>query len=230
MADFTLGYLAGPAPEAGIVTTTRAQLDERADDMATYVLDSDFAHRHGRSTGTPSDWGMAAGTGRNGDMMYQRLQLGGLAAVKRQEYFDALSVAADYLLGCNPAGMVYVTGLGSRHPEQPLHTDSLAFMAEAGMPPVPGIPVYGPVVSMPGSYWYLPIDAAFYPIFEDQPEGLRLSDTRGSVNMSEFDVWSMQAPLAELFAALLGPGMTPPAEWLPGGSAHRAELTSHQAE
>jgi hypothetical protein len=164
------------------------------------------------------------------DMIYQRLQLGGLPADKQREYFDAMSLAADYVLGCNPASYVYVTGLGSRHPEEPVHTDSLAFIQERGMPPMPGIPAYGPVNEMPGAFWYDPIDAAFYPAFGDQPLALRLSDTRASVNMNEFSVWEMQAPLAELFAALLAPGMTPPASWLPGGADHRNPLPSHAAE
>jgi hypothetical protein len=205
-------------------------MTDRADDMADMVIDSTHAYRNGREDSQAPDWGASVGTGRQVDMVYQRLQLGGLSAQKEQDYIDAISLSADYLLGCNPSGEVFVSGLGSRPPREPLHTDSLAFIKDKGMPPVPGIPVYGPVNGMPGAYWYDPIDASFYPVFDDQPLGLRISDTRASVNMNEFSVWEMQAPMAELFSALLEGDMTPPADWLPGGAAHRDTLPPFDAE
>jgi len=230
MADFVMGYYTAPGARANIAQVTLAQLDERAANMAGAILNSAHAHRHGRAASTPPDWGQSTATGRHGDMLYQRLQVGALSAALEQDFFDALSLSADYVLGCNPASYVYITGLGSRHPEQPLHTDSLAFIQDQGLPPIPGIPVYGPVRNMPGAYWYAPIEASFYPNFAGQPLGQRLSDTRGSVNMNEFTVWENQAPLAELFAALLGEGFTPPPSWFPGGDDHRSTLTSHTSE
>ena len=230
MADFTMAYYDAPGADTDVRTITLEQLDERADESAALLVDSTSAHRHGRD-GLASDWGVGVTTGRHVDMIYQRLQLGGLDATTEQDYLDALSLAADYALGCNPASYSYITGLGSRHPEEPLHLDSLAFILDQQMPPVPGIPVFGPVTSFPGAYYYDPIGAAFYPDFDAQPLGLRLSDTRASVAMSEFTVWETQAAMAELFGALLGPNnLTPPASWLPGGEDHRNPLPSHMAE
>jgi len=90
--------------------------------------------------------------------------------------------------------------------------------------------VYGPVASYPGAYYYQPQGAAFYPAFNSQPVALHISDTRASVNMSEFTIWEMQSPMAQLFAALLGNSQTPPSSWLPGGADHRNPLPSHTAE
>lgn len=72
---------------------------------------------------------------------------------------------------------------------------------------MPGIPVYGPIDDPGGASYILPTLDAFYPGFLDQPLGFRYADTRPFVKGNEFDVWSVQAPLAQLFAILLGPDM-----------------------
>ncbi len=228
MADFVMGYYNATDPDPAIEAVTLAQMTERADAAADRVLASSFAHRNGRPGGP--DWGGATSTGRHVDIIYQRLQLGGLTAQKRQDYVDALSLSADWVLGCNPASYSFITGLGSRSPEEPLHTDSLAFIKDQNMPPVPGIPVYGPVASFPGAYYYQAVGAGYYPAFNEQPLGYHLSDNRTAVNMSEFTIWESQAPTAELFAALVADGMRAPASWNPGGSEHRSTLPGHSAE
>ena len=138
MADFVMGYYNGASPDADIQTTTVENLDERAGGIVDDILESVHAHRHGRDGATP-DWGVATATGRQADMIYQRLQIGGLTGVQAQVYLNAMSLLADYVLGCNPPSYTYITGLGSRRPEEPVHTDSLAFIKDAGMPPMPGI-------------------------------------------------------------------------------------------
>ena len=193
------------------------------------MLNSIRAHRNGRDDDVAVGWGGMTATGEHVDTIYQRLQLGDLSAQKQQDYFDALSLSADYVLGCNPNSYVYISGLGSRSPMEALHLDSLSFI-KRGMPPLPGIPIYGPTPTYPGSYYYRPQGAAFYPAFNDQPLALRIGDTRTTVEMNEFTVWKVQSPLALLFSALIQEGMSPPASWKPGGSEHRSTLPSHTAE
>lgn len=229
LIDFVMGYATAPGADPAIVAAIRSRVLSRADGAANAILDSPAAHRNGRRVGEAPDWGHATATGRQVDGIYQALQLGGLAPDAQQRLFNALSVAADYALGCNPDGQVWMTGLGTTSLRQPLHLDSLVW-THAGMPPVPGIPEYGPVSSLPGVSYYLPVSNAYFPGFATRPVALRSSDNRTSVNTSEFSVWEMQAPQAELFAALVGPARTPPASWLPGGALHRATIPSQTAE
>ena len=154
------------------------------------------------------DLGQGTSTVRFLDTLIACMQLGGLSAQQEQQYFNALSLAADYLLGGNPNGLVYITGLGSRNVQEPLHLDSLVFIKE-GKGPMPGIPVFGPTTSAPTAYYTLPALAAFYPVFSQRPEALRYADVRTVPNFNEFSVWEMQAPEAELFAVLLGPPTLP---------------------
>ncbi len=230
MADFVMGYVTTAGANASIVSTSLEKLTAQADQAASAVLNSSSSFRHARSGGATPDWGVDVVTGRDGDTIYQRLQLGGLTAQKRQEYLDALSVSADYQLGCNPAGTSFISGLGSRSPRQALHNDSLAMQKARGLPPLPGIPVYGPVDSFPGSAWYQALGAAFFPAFGEQPGGWRHLDSRTAVNMSEFTVWETQAPTAQLFAALVASDALPADTWLPGGAQHRSPLPGHTVE
>jgi endoglucanase len=234
MPDFTLGYVTGPSPNAIIRESTRARLDRWADDASARLLQSAQPHRSGRPPHARPDWGMDSSQGRFLDGIYQRLELAArgaeLVSAKRQSYFDALSVAADYMLGANPLGLSYVTGLGSRAPEQPLHSDSIAFQIARDLPPVPGLVVYGPVEGFPRAPYYRPVAQAFYPAFERQPRALRYADAAQAVNTSEFSVWETQAPTVLLFAALLGEGMRPWPELAPGEPEHRAPLPALRGE
>ncbi len=229
MADFVMGYAQSSGADSAIVAVIRGELVDRADAVAATVLDSAHAHRNGRAGSDPPDWGHTSSTGRHVDLIYQALQFGGLTEEARQRYFDALSVSADYALGANPWGRTYLTGLGTDSPNEPLHNDSLAFLKE-GMPPVPGIPIYGPIRSIPGASYYDPVEAALYPRFDMRPPGRRVIDSRTAVVSSEFTIWENQAPFTELFGALLGAGMEPPSTWLPDGAAHRSPLPEHFAE
>ncbi len=225
MADFVMGYVTAEGADPDIVATTRRCLVEMADRQASAILDSPHAHRNGRPAEEPRTWGQTTTTGRHADGIYQALQLGALDDDKRQRYIDAISVAADYALGANPASYVWITGLGSRSPHEPLHLDSLAFMRR-GMPPVPGLPVFGPVEEMPGADYYAPIRASFHPAYEATPGGRRVSDTHASVEMNEFAVWTQQAPMALLFAASIGDGAVPES-WRAGRPHHRDALAAH---
>lgn len=225
LSDYLMGYLDAEGANQGTVGAVRTALAEKARAAAQRFIASEHAMRNGRPSATPPDWGKSVATGLHADPIYQAFTATG----SEQEYIDALSLAADYALGGNPNGMSYITGMGSVFPQEPLHTDSLAFIKDKGMPPMPGIPVYGPVANMPGSTWYAPLAAAFHPPFGSQPLGLRHVDSRTAVNMSEFSVWESQAPLVALFATL-APKKMPPSAWAAGGSEHRSGLVPHRAD
>jgi hypothetical protein len=174
-------------------------------DAAVKREETDHAYRNPRPANYPLDWGQGTTGMRFLDTVAARLQLGGLTPKQRQSYVNALSLAADYLLGGNPNGLVYVTGLGSRSVQEPLHLDSLAFL-KSGKSAMPGIPVFGPTSTAPKAVYVLPTIAAFYPAFGQRPPALRYADVRTVPNFNEFSVWETQAPDAELFAILLGEG------------------------
>jgi endoglucanase len=201
MPDFLQAYLADPGADAAIKSAALARLTRFADEAAARV-DSEHAYRNPRPAKYPMDWGQGTSTVRFLDTVIARMQLGGLSAQQKQRYFDTLSLAADYLLGGNPNGLVYVTGLGARRVEEPLHLDSLVFLKQ-GKEAVPGIPVFGPTAAAPRAAYTLPTVGAFYPAFDQRPEGLRYADVRTVPNWNEFSVWETQAPDVELFAILV---------------------------
>lgn len=225
LSDYLMAYADVDGADRNIARSVREAVANEAHAVARRFIDSEHAMRNGRPSATPPDWGKSVATGLHADSIYQALTTEG----PERDFIDALSLAADYALGANPNGMSYITGLGSVVPQQPLHTDSLAFIKEKGMPAMPGIPVYGPVASMPGARWYAPLAAAFYPAFGSQPLALRYVDARTAVNMSEFSVWESQAPLVALLATL-APKMMPPSSWAAGGSEHRSGLASHRVD
>ncbi|MBI4122560.1 MAG: glycoside hydrolase family 9 protein [Parcubacteria group bacterium] len=208
MPDYLLGYLQSPEADANIRATTFSWLDNYARQAKENVLNSSRGHRSPRPAGTDPDWGNGVMTGKFMDTIYARLQLGGLSAAERAEYFDALSLAADYMLGGNPDGRVYFTGLGTKSVQEPLHLDSLAFI-KTGQGPIPGLPVFGPVSGLPDADYYKPGAAAFYPAFFDQPLMRRYADVRPFVTTNEFSVWEAQAPAVEHLAVLLGLNLMP---------------------
>jgi endoglucanase len=229
LADYTVGYTEAPGANATIVGQIRGGLDDRATGTAGRFIDSGHAMRNGRPESAAPDWGSMSVPSRHADPIFAALSSTSPDDATNQKYIDALSLAADYALGANPTGMVFVTGLGSVSPQEPLHNDSLAFIKDKGMPPVPGIPVYGPVRNFPAPAWYDMLEAAFYPTYGAQPLGGHHVDSRTAVNMSEFTVWENQAPLTALFATL-APKLATPASWAAGGDEHRSTVPSHTAD
>ncbi|MBI5533069.1 MAG: glycoside hydrolase family 9 protein [Deltaproteobacteria bacterium] len=222
VADYLLGYVMSAGASPSLVSITRTQLKSMADEVVT-TIHSERAHRTPRPLNRPSDWGGATTTAKYMDTVVAMLQLGGNTPAETQAYHNALSLAADWVLGGNPNGYVYFTGLGSRHVEEVLHLDSLSY-AKEGKGSIPGIPVYGPNDDAPNAEYAAPTVGAFFPAFSAQPPGMRYGDVRTLVTCNEFTVWESQAPHTELFAALLGPKMEPPPSWLPGQSESRSPL------
>ena len=229
MPDYILGYL-GRADASAIIRSTSVQwLTNYASDAVNGVLNSAHAHRNPRSTSP--DWGNGVTPGKFMDTVYGRLQLGGLSPGVVQDYLDALSLAADYVLGGNPDGRVYFTGLGSRPVQEPLHLDALSFIKD-GRGPVPGIPVYGPVEGLPSASYYNAGKAGFYPPISQHPRMRRYGDLRTFVMNNEFTVWESQAPQAELFAALQAVAAPPPGAAKPAAPPGQGEApkTGNPAE
>ncbi|MCC6489377.1 MAG: Ig-like domain-containing protein [Candidatus Hydrogenedentes bacterium] len=221
IVDFVMGYaeshMANP--------TFRAQAYARIKTEANSVLDTiadGHAHRNPRTVGASPEWGQGTTPGKFLFPLYSMLQSGLLGPEEEQEYIDALSLSADYLLGCNPLGMVWITGLGSRHPEDPLHLDSMAFLKD-GYGNMPGIPVYGPVVDLNKVDYVQYGERLFYPVLASHPLLLRYGDVHGLVQMNEFDI-GLQASNTQLLGVLLAPGFEPPQSWLPYGSEHCSPL------
>jgi len=231
--DYVLGLLTSPPPDWQAGTPEHDILDATTDDLASQAHNiaqetlTKPGHRNPRPLSYAIAWGTGTVTERYLDLVYARLQMGSLAADERQLLFNSLSLCADYVLGGNPNGLVYFTGLGSRNVQQPLHIDSLAFLQlHPELGPIPGIPAFGPYGSedrhgYDNSSW-----DAFYPRFEQFPPARRYGDVRLLVAQAEFSVWECQAPHAEMFAALMSgtKGTLPPSSYRPGGVNHRNPL------
>lgn len=228
MPDYILGYLRSNDPAQPLVELSHRWLTNMANETARRILDSPDAHRNARPANRPPDWGDGTVMGRYLDPIVARMSLGAMDDTQRQRYFDALSVAADYVLGANPLGMVFITGLGSRSPQEPLHLDSLVYV-KRGRGPMPGIPVYGPVNELPRAEYYSHGKDRFHPRFDQHPLMLRYADLRSFVTNNEFTVWECQAPHAQHFAVLLGEGMRPPQSWRPGQPEHASPLPGRAA-
>ncbi|MBI2130136.1 glycoside hydrolase family 9 protein [Candidatus Woesearchaeota archaeon] len=198
-SDYLLGYLAAGSIDAGIHNLSKRRFNEFAAEILDEVRNS-HAHRSPRSTSQNTDWGKGTALGEFLIPIYSLYYLGETPEGKSQEYFNAMSLTSDYILGANPDGIVYITGLGLKSPQEPLHLDSLSFIKQ-GKGPIPGIPVFGPVGKLPDVYYYEPGKAAFYPRFDDTPLMLRYADIRTFANTNEFDV-TLQAIHAQFFALL----------------------------
>lgn len=214
VADYILGYVMTAGASSSIASAARSSLKNMANDVVNTIA-NERAHRTPRPNNRPADWGGATTTAKYMDTVVAMLQLGGNTPAETQAYFNALSLAADWVLGGNPNGYVYFSGLGSRRVEEPLHLDSLSFVKQ-GKGVIPGIPVYGPNDDAPNAQYAAATVGAFYPAFSAQPPGRRYGDVRTLVTCNEFTVWETQAPHAELFGALLGPLTMPPSCWLAG--------------
>ncbi|MFC1735265.1 choice-of-anchor D domain-containing protein [Candidatus Hydrogenedentota bacterium] len=188
-------------------------------------LESRYAHRNMR-TYSP-DWGRGTAVGQHLRGLYPALQLLELTEAQKEATLNAISLSADYVLGCNPLGRSWMSGLGSRPPQGALHLDSLVFVAQ-GMPPIPGLPVFGPSESIPVNSYYAYSMRLSYPAYAERPILRRYADVHVVTRSNEFTVWESQAEQARLFALLVTPGMMPPESWLPGGTEHRNSLAPRE--
>ena len=110
--------------------------------------------------------------------------------------------ACDLTLGANPAGMSWVTGLGSRSVEKPLHLHSIT---DDIPQPVPGITVYGPCGSsgcLENQGILAAARAAFVPSMDTWPMAERFADLSFVPVFNEFTVTESIAPTVFAFGYL----------------------------
>jgi endoglucanase len=226
MGDYWTDYALAPGADPNIAAVIKTLITKKAKEvLSTKALDAGFAHRTSHPANT-YDWGHASSLAQNFDsVVFPALQFGTLTDAEYQDIIDSLSLNADSMLGGNPAGEVWTTGLGSRSPQEPLHLDSLSFVKQDGLPPMPGIPIFGPIRGTPGNYYYKNQLAMFYPAFGEQPLMYRFSDTHYFVVTSEFSTAETMAPNTLLFATLLPSDQkVVPDCWKPGKSEHKNTL------
>ncbi len=173
-------------------------------------------------------WGFAWGTGTMTN--YGRWLMIGyfLSGKTEQKYLDGAAMNADYMLGCNPLGISWMSGCGYNYP-------TVFFDAESQMDgikdPVPGITVYGPTggIGMGArkhGYFYLAEfnkfqpekgDLAFCPPPFDSLGGLGniptmrrwTPDYHSDPALQEFTIWETMSPSCFTYGLLMGEGWKP---------------------
>lgn len=118
----------------------------------------------------------------------------------KPELLDLAKIQLDIPLGNNPLSMSFITGLGARSPQFPLHWSTVPGRYAQ---PVPGVPVFGPAASLvmnrPSSF-VIQDAANRYPDgakkSDPYPVLRRYTDAREAVEMSEFTVQEMAVTLA----------------------------------
>jgi len=121
-------------------------------------------------------------------------------------YLGNLYTTADYFLGCNAANTTWVTGLGSRHPNQVFKLDCFALGYHDGLVP------YGPWVTDNTNYSGMWVTDHNYADQTDYPPGATpnwpgnecWNNNRWSPLSSEFTISQNTAPTAALFGFLCG--------------------------
>lgn len=224
IADHVLGYLlsGNDATVLSYLDLADNQFTDKAGDEK-WVIDTLYAHRNGLPSGWSTNWGKSIGQGEYLMAIYSKMQLGTATASEEQDYINAISLAADYVLGGNPMGMSWVTGLGSYSPQNPLHNDSIAFQILYNLPPMPGIPVYGPSDLNSAADYYDYGRNTFYPTKNSRPTYRKYGDLRSFVSTNEFTSWETQSNVTALFAALID-GSSVPTSWKPGQTDHKDRL------
>jgi endoglucanase len=98
---------------------------------------------------------------------------------KEQSYFDAACNLTDYILGINPLGICYTTGLGFHQVHNP-HDRESAYTKKMGWGPKPGITVFGPGVSPEGTT---------VPAITSLPKERQSSDNMACISTAEFTIF-----------------------------------------
>jgi endoglucanase len=221
IGEYVLGYVTGPGADGLIVAQAQRRFGELASE-AVRDLERQ-GHRHGRNPGKKPSWGEDAAAIRAVLPCVWLLRTG----AQDPNCLAALSLARDYSLGANPMSMVWFTGLGERHVEDPRHADSRAFRLKdrdhperPGAPAVPGIPVYGPISHLKDSPSYAYAGRLTSPPLNDRPLLRRWGDNNFWISANEHDVVHHTLQALNM-AVLLSPGQMPPANWLPKGAKKR---------
>ena len=173
-----------------IVQAARGAILRKADETLRKISHDGFATM---STGS---WGASTGVGRYGDFLIHAYRL-----TDEKRYLDGAMRLADWVLGANPLGRCFTSGLGRYPPLNPLQLDSY-FHIQAGRGPVPGLVIYG-ITDSPGAAPYVKaVTQHGYPDMSRLPPARRFTDGWSVVGQNEFTVWETMAPNAFLHACL----------------------------
>ena len=201
MPDYYLSLLRDLPEDSKEKNLTGRYIGTFVKELLRRANDKARAFRSVRPNNSDFGWGQTVIMGRYLEPVYAQLMLGTNSAEERQRLVNLVSIAADNLFGCNPMGMVWISGLGTRSPRRALHLDSLAFSAK-GNGPIPGIPVFGPASELPDAAWMEPARRAFTPKYKERPPLRRYADVRTSVINNEFTIWEAMAPHTQHLALL----------------------------
>jgi endoglucanase len=156
-----------------------------------------------------SGWGSATAQGRYADAAAFMYRIS-TDPNEKQGYFDIVSQLGDYSLGLNPLSQSYVTGLGTKQVNSPLHADSYwtkyGKLPQGGSQPiignVPGIVVYGPTEGISGMPYQTAVSDYLYPHWGDLPGQRRWTDGWSLVNSNEFTTWETMVWNTCMYAVL----------------------------
>ncbi len=144
-------------------------------------------------------WGAATAQGRYAELyLYAGLITEDSSDSKR--YFNLAASLGDYALGLNPLGISYVTGLGTRGIQSPLHLDSHGIGST-----IPGIVVFGPSAKRSAIPYQRVVSDTLIPSWDELPLQRRWADGWSLVNSNEFSVWETTVWNAFMCGALLPP-------------------------
>jgi len=211
-----------PAIPAEIKGKARKWYLDRAEKYYAYLAEQPYPYS------LPLDWPWGYAWGNGTMSNYSRWLLIGyyLSGCIEQKYLDGAAQNADFVLGCNPLGISWMSGCGYNYP-------TVFFDCESEMDgiedPVPGIVIYGPTggIGMGArrhGYFYLnnfknltETDRAFCPPPFDTLDGIggipvwrRWSpDFHSDPALQEFTIWETMSPSCFAFGLLMGEGWTP---------------------
>jgi uncharacterized protein YjdB len=226
LLDYVFGYMLSDDPDPVFLEELFTRFDGYLEDT-TDTIETHCAHRSARRETSNPNFGKGVAVGEYAMRAYSRLMLGDLTAQQEQDAINAISLSADYVLGCNALGRVWLTGLGSRPPTSHQHSESQTFR-NAGFGFIPGISIYGPRSGLPGTATYDFGKPLLYPLFDDLPLMRRYADVGSWAGTAEFTIMETQAPHIALFGAQLSDGLLPPDSWLPLGEEHRNPLAPRE--
>ncbi len=175
-----------------------------------------YAYRTPNLIDRPIRYGWGCGTNfPGGEFQVMAWRLTG-----QKRYRDHALLAADFSLGCHPTGEVFITGLGQRSINWPMHSMSDPMATQIGAPVehrLPGIPIFG-VHAYPLGFsgWqsqllYVyanPSTGAdnYYPPARDWPDLRLFADIGWVPILSEHTVASTMLHTTYLYGALLSAG------------------------
>ncbi|MCX7004091.1 MAG: glycoside hydrolase family 9 protein, partial [bacterium] len=214
-ASFSYAQCTLPATDAAAKSACRAYWLARANDAVTWV-NANNSYRCARNPYTQIRFG--GGTGGHG---YTWDLCKGFALSGNAIYLNAVQHDCNYVLGCNPLGRSWITGVGSAPPEFFLHRE-LIINGRTNIPP--GYHIYGPFAkSNTGDDYgthYETFWTNLYPATLAYPKLRAYVASEWMAGMNEFTITETLSPSFCIFAfAHLAPlpAPTPPPDPLPPG-------------